>query len=350
MQVTKKLAALCLQALQQQQQQQQQQHSSAAGDLTAVALNALNVWLSKASDIMRASPQSHAAASVRQQLQDTALLQHLAPAMDAAAAQLTTAVAALEAAAADHCRRGGVSATTAVPAAAFTTVDDLIWLFPTRNADTNCAMLLSTFRQASLVLSPLLPTETYVRIQVIQPAAPAAVQLIQSVLRAQGRLSQLSQQQLLPQAVQEFCSEPGKALIMVSEVMTVLASALKGDVPRMLQSCPAADTLLLMPEFAACLTIMSLVALIALDTTTSSSSSSSSSNSSTGRGVHRSTGSRRRDPSRQQRQQASLTERGSDGGSSDLGIGVRMDCLTPLSRSLFDLLGKVLRVMGLGNA
>jgi hypothetical protein len=126
--------------------------------------------------------------------------------------------------------------------------------------------------------------------------------------------------------------------------MTVLASALKGDVPRLLQSCPAADTLLLMPEFAACLTIMSLVALIALDTTTSSSSSSTSS------GVHRSTGSRRRDPTRQQRQQASLTERGSDGGSSDLGIGVRMDSLTPLSRSLFDLLGKVLRVMGLGNA
>jgi hypothetical protein len=328
MQVTAKLAAQCLQAL-----QQQQHGASARSDLTAITFNALTLWLTKAADAMQASPGSHAAAAVRQQLQDSALLQHLGPAMDAAAAQLTTAVAALEAAAAAHCSSGAV-AYTAVGETAFTQLDDLIWLLPTRSADTYCALLLSAFKKGSLVLSLLSPTVD-ISIQVIQPAAPAAVHLIYAILTAHGRLSQLSQQQqqlLLPQAVCDFCGEPGKALIMVSEVMLVLASALRGDVPRMLQSCPAADSLLLMREFGACLAIMSLAALLALDTSSSSSSNSSSS------GVHRSTGSRRR-ASRRVQQQQRQASRGGDGSGSGLGAGVRMGSLSPLSRSLFGLLG-----------
>src|SRR5690349_7715715 len=89
MQVTGKLARLCVQALQQPLEK---------GVTLSIACGALNAWLEKAAAPMRASPGSRAAAAVRQQLQESGLLQHLGPGMDAAAARLTAAVDKLAAA------------------------------------------------------------------------------------------------------------------------------------------------------------------------------------------------------------------------------------------------------------
>jgi hypothetical protein len=87
--VTAKLAALFTKVLQQ---------PDAPKHALPVAYAVLNTWLVGAVATMQASPGSRAAAAVRQHLQESQLLQHLGPAMDAAAARLTAAVAALAAA------------------------------------------------------------------------------------------------------------------------------------------------------------------------------------------------------------------------------------------------------------
>jgi hypothetical protein len=91
LQVTHKLAALLIQAYQQ------------PGTISQVPLLAsflVGFWIETAYVAINASPGSRAATSVRQQLQDSQLLQHMASCMDAAAALLTAAAAAAVAAAA----------------------------------------------------------------------------------------------------------------------------------------------------------------------------------------------------------------------------------------------------------
>jgi hypothetical protein len=89
-QVTSKLAALCVPAL-----SQQKQYFSSS--VLTLAGSALNLWLTKALDTMRASPGSQAAAAVRQQLQDSGLMQHLGTGMNEAAScpRLESALAAM---------------------------------------------------------------------------------------------------------------------------------------------------------------------------------------------------------------------------------------------------------------
>ncbi len=90
MQVTRKLAAVAIKAL-------QEPHATVM--LWSLACTALNVWLLKVVNAMRASPGVHPWVAVREQLQESRLLQHLGAGMDAAAGRLTTAVTAFEVAA-----------------------------------------------------------------------------------------------------------------------------------------------------------------------------------------------------------------------------------------------------------
>lgn len=77
-QVTGKIAALCVRCLQQPEP---------LGVALGMAFAALDVWLTKAVTAIAASPASQAAAAVRQQLQDSGLLQHLGAGMDAVKAE-----------------------------------------------------------------------------------------------------------------------------------------------------------------------------------------------------------------------------------------------------------------------
>jgi hypothetical protein len=338
LQVTAQLVALYFQT--------QQQHNT-PGPWDVLIHNALTIWLQKAKDAAAASPASRAAAAVRQQLQDSQLLQRLGPAMDAAAAQLTAAVAAATTAPSSS---SGSSGSTA-EFAATQQGSELYSLL--RQADCHCVLLLRTFLLASCVLS----STGRFSLEAALPAAPAAVRLMLSVFQACSKLQQLRLQQLLlPEAPGllhpeiKISNEWGLSVSLTA--MKALTFPLWDGVAAMLRSCPAASELLLLPEFVSCLAIMSVVTVLGLDLTTGSSKgaarvagapasrsssapgASCSTRSSGGSGIGSGTGRRLPGPSRQQQQHTSSTS--SDSGSSS---GVRLDSLTPLSCKLFDILG-----------
>lgn len=276
-------------------------------------------------------------------------MQHVAAAMDASAAQLTAAVAALAAATAAASSSSGSSGGAA--GSVITLKGSAGCLL--RQADGHSALLLGAFQQASCTLS----STGHFSLEASLPAAPAAVRLILSAFRAYSGLQQLGLQQELqpipnelPHPDLDVSSEQGRAFPVLHRAMKVLTAHVDRDgVIDMLQSCPSASKLLLLPEFVSCLAIMAAVTVLGLDvsgnmpraagppaagSSSVSEEGSSSTRSSADAALQQAApvAGRRR----QQQQQAGSIDNGS---SSGLGNGMRLDSLTPLSCTLFDSLG-----------
>jgi hypothetical protein len=311
MQVTAKLAALCVGTLQQPDAR-----------LVPLPCRALCTWLTKAIAAMQASPGSHLAAAVRQQLQSSQLLQHLGPAMDAAAAQLTDAAAVLAAAV----------ATTGSTTVDFTTSQDIITqLRIVQGLDGCCNVLLDTFRRAGRALSPTVQFT----IAAALPAVPAAARLTLCVLKTHSMLQQ-----------QAHAAQPrGNCWVHMLhcwplKVLLTMAEDLGRD--GMLPSLPGTDEMLLSPDLVTCLAIALLVTVVGVDTSSGGDGTTAATTAAAGssNGLTSRTGRQQRQH-RQQQQQPLLWQAGSDSTSSgsDLSNGVRLDSLTPLSCSLFDVLG-----------
>jgi hypothetical protein len=322
MQITAKLAALCLQDLQKP-------------DDPLVAFAAMEVWLTQAMATMRASPESHAAAAVRQQLQDSRLLQHLGPAMDAAAARLTAAVAALQAAAGatSNSSRSSNGASAAIAPA---TEQDSIQKQASyvMTADEQCGLLLKAFDLASSVVCPGVRFTP----EIALPAAPAAMRLILTGWQACSKLQQLWQQkkEQLPLQVGSTAMFLGSFLYNSGCLGLTLPAAVYAGT---LGSSVAGRQLLLSPAFAPCLTILLLVTVLGLDTSSAGGSGNAATaapNSSSVPGVVSSTALQMPGAGTQQEEQTA-----NSGSSSGSGVssGVQVDSLTPLSCSLFDVLG-----------
>ena len=294
LQVTRKVSALFIQALQQ---------PDSLHAMQLLAANTMALWLNKALPSVTASPGSRAAATVRQQLQGLQLLQHLALSMDAAAARLTAAATAL--ADTPAMQKGATRADR--------TADYM-------NAESFCKGLLQIFQLASCVLS----STGMFSVPAALPAAPAAVRITLSVFQ---------------DCKKPLPASPG-ALRAALRATVALVAALQDDedVPNgTLQSCPAASELLQMPEFASCLAIASVAATLGLDVSggdaaRGAASSDTDEGSSTGRQVLGAGG-------QQQPPQQVGSRSGASSSSRGLGNGVRLDSLTPLSCSLFDILG-----------
>lgn len=301
-----------------------------------LAFSALNAWLAIAVLAMRTSSASRAAGAVRRQLQDSGLPQHLSACMDAAAVQLTGAVAALAAAAA---ATPGCSSHD--PAAEpLTTLQDRIEA-PSCNvnwADVYSTKLLLTYELVSSVLSP----EGVFKFEAALPAAPGAVRLMLGIYQAHSGLQQLKQQQQLPWLVKgEVVDliESGKALHAIPKVVLNLASSMtkgRSAVLDTLPSCPGANELLLLPEFASCLACMLVVTVLGWDTTTCRDSDSVAAAPVATR--RKSMKGSRTSPQVTDTQQQKAVSSGSnvssgDGSDRTCGNGVSLDSLTPLSCS-----------------
>ena len=321
-QVTRQLAALYVQAM--------QQHPVQAHVLD-MACMALVAWLGLAMPAIKASPTSRAVAALREQLQDSQLLQHLGPAMDAAAAQLGLSV--------------GTLTTLAATPDSSPQLAEIAQVVDT--TETCCGSLLHSFHMVSSVLAttagPLVCTAAW-------PAAPSAVRLNLQAVQTRSQLQTLRQQQPFGALFATIETHPGNgALEAVFRSLMALVFDVANIKPAVLQSRPGAGELLLSPEFVSCLAIALLVVVLALDTsgtvapTVSSSSSSSGSSSSGHRSSH--TGRQRQQQSLHQTGSSSSSSGGSSstssGGSSSNSSrnGVRPDSLTPLSCSLFGVLG-----------
>jgi hypothetical protein len=296
-QVTRKFSALFIQALQQ---------PDSLPAMQLLAANTMALWLHKALPSVSASPRSRAAATVRQQLQDLQLLQHLALHMDAAAARLTAAATALT----------GTPTMQKGTARVDRTADYM-------NAESFCKGLLQIFQLASCVLS----STGMFSILAALPAAPAAVRITLSVFQV---------------CRSPLPASPGALhAALLATVALVAALQDDDDVPDgTLQSCPAASELLQMPEFGSCLAIASVAATLGLDVSgddaaRGAASSDSDGGSSTGREVLGAGGPQQ--PAQQAGSHKGAASRSSS--SSGPGNGVRLDSLTPLSCSLFDILG-----------
>lgn len=176
MQVTTKLAALYIQAL----QAVTQYLGSVHGAALCMVSGALTAWMDTAE--ASTSLQSRAAASVRQQLQVSGLLQHLATAMDAAAARLTAMADAgcssRNSSASSSSHSDGTAGTS--PALQLSTLDSC------------CQLMLRDFTGLTSWLSS---APGRVSLQAALPAAPAALRLVLTVFQTHHRLQQLQQQQ-----------------------------------------------------------------------------------------------------------------------------------------------------------
>jgi hypothetical protein len=309
-QVTARLAGLCVQAMQQ---------PHALGHVQPLALNALNAWLTIAEAASKASLQSHAAATVRQQLQESGLLQHLGPGMDAAAAHLTAAVAAVADVATATAGGGSSSGSTTAVSSTSQLGSPQQLSYRVIVAGCCCDLLSATFQRVSCVLSQ---TGCFTLEAALLAAPAAAARLALTGLQACSRFQQL----------QPVGGSGDPLLTGLIRTSSLLAAALTraGDLPGMLQSCPGAKELLLSPDLLPCLAAMSVVAVLGLDMRSDGGASaaatpagtSSSSGMGSSMGPHLPGGQQQQ----QQQQQA---------GSS----GVLLDSLTPLSCSLFDILG-----------
>ena len=312
MQVTGKLAALFVQA---------QHKPDAPAHMQPVVGDVLIRWLAQAVDAIHASPASRAAAAVRQQLLDSRLLQHLGPAMDAAAAGLTAAVTALEAAVT-------ISTSTSTALSRSTQQDSMQRLL--RNlaqADTQCDRVLKIFWFVSNVLSPA----DDVNVHAMLPAAPAAVRFVFKGFQCRSRVQQIRQR--LQQG------QLGDGALFISSCPRMAYNAMRilalDGASLALRSLPGTGGLLLSPELLSCLALVLVVSALGLDTGSADgigrnlSTSSSSGVRSSMHPQHPST--------REQQQQDSGS---SSGGRADgLRDVVQLDRLTPLSCSLFDMLG-----------
>jgi hypothetical protein len=116
-------------------------------------------------------------------------------------------------------------------------------------------------------------------------------------------------------------------LLEAHGVMMSLACGLEGDVEAALQSCPQASELLLSPELLSCLAIVLVVTVLGLNT------------SSDRLDPNPNPPSRQEQPQQQQERQQEQQADSSSSSSSVLSNGMRLDSLTPLSCSLFDVLG-----------
>jgi hypothetical protein len=185
------------------------------------------------------------------------------------------------------------------------------------------------------------------------PAAPAAVCQSLTVLQAHSQILQLRQQQLCdnPTSQPAAAALPERALDSVLRALALLANHVVHTNPTM----PGAAELLLLPEFVSCLAIVLLVAVLGLDTGDGVEAKHAASSSSSGSGSGSSTGRQSFHTGRQQQRAGSSGGRGSSSGGGSSGgrgsssgggsgnstrdKGVRVDSLTPLSCSLFGVLG-----------
>jgi hypothetical protein len=293
--------------------------------------HAIETWLTTAD--AAASPASRAAAAVRQQLQQAKLLQHLAAGMNAAAARLT----AIAATAASSSGSSGSSSSSATPQP--TTERDPEPLEQLRLLDGCCAILLKSYRTVTCALSPSAGV-----MQAALPAAPAALRLSLAIFQTYSRLQKLWKQQYrqLQQVMQlqSFMprSSASDALQAVPEVLLLLAVALGGAEPAKQQPCSAARELMQYPELLSCLAIMLVVTVLGLDTGSGDGAAAAAATSSSGSAI-RVPGSNTAASGQQQQQQAQQADSSSSTGGSCSSTGLRLACLTPLSSSLFDILG-----------
>jgi hypothetical protein len=231
--------------------------------------------------------------------------------MDAAAARLTAAVEALAAAITSSTS----SSSTGVPS---TTQEDVRQLaLGVMLADTSCGILLLTLDPANSGLSRTGLFDDHISL----PAAPAAVRLSLAVCQAQGKLQQLSQHPLL-QPHSDITGACSKAVRAVPNLVLALAAGVEGGVSEALQAYPAARELVQMQELVSCVAVVLVAAALGLGASRDDGAAGIPAASSSSA------------PVRQQQQQEA-----SSSSSGSLSIGMRLDSLTPLSCSLFDVLG-----------
>jgi hypothetical protein len=314
LQVTKRLAALYAKAMQQ---------ADATSRLPLMACCALEMWLNSVKHLAQGSNVSSVAASVQRQLHDSNLMQHLEAGMKVAVAQLTAAVSAVAAAAAST----RTSGSTLVPnqarqvrtqqLAMSVTVEDSVIGY--------CSCLLNCFFRSGCMLGPA--AGELVNIQRILPAAPAAARLILSLFQTHSQLQQL-------QPGGGNISELVKALRMTPEVVGILSTAVVYAAPGTLQSDSTANELLQSPEFLSCLAVMVVVTVLGLDT-------SCADGASTQTGPMPAHGSNKGMQSRTGLQDNSAQQAEETASSNCSGVinGMRLDSLTALSRSWFDIQG-----------
>jgi hypothetical protein len=350
-QITRQLAALCIQTHQQK----------AGSSIQVVTVAVLTAWLERMEILIRTSPTSPLAASVRQQLQRSGLLQHMSAVLTDATDSLTAAEAAAVGEAA--CSNGSSSSSST------RIVDIAVKSFA---ASLNHATgLLELFHQACLRMDP--PTITSFSMEAALPAAPAAVRLILTTFQTHSRLQQLAGRDGTPI---RLLAQPAwhDALVANPSPLTILHSALVGLALGIGAYCtdghslhllPGARELLLCPELVPCLAITVLSAALgiqkgALETTTAGGDGNSvrSTPSRTQDDGRRRESSQVQGSSQQQQQRrhvaASVTAANSSAGchqagsssfvsragsSGRLANGISMDSLTPLSLGLFGLLG-----------
>jgi hypothetical protein len=244
---------------------------------------------------------------VRQQLQESQVLQHLGTAMDAAAARLTAAVAALAAASSNSgsSHAGGSSSggsgssdnSSGPSSTEQVSIQQLTLDVMGENFQSSCMLKILL-----LASYPLSPTGIF-SIQAVLPAAPAAMRMMLTVFQNYHRQPPL-----------QLFSHSNNPLLEMHKFMLSFACGLRGDVAGTLQLCPAASELLLSPELLSCLAIMLVVIVLGLDTSTDRTDAYT--------------------PSEKQRQEQRQA------GSSGSGLsGARLESLTPLSWGLFDTLG-----------
>jgi hypothetical protein len=323
-QVTAKLAALYVQTIQQPE----------LGVVHPLAFEALHLWVCKADKLMEASPRSHAAAAVCQQLQESQLLQHMSPAMDVAAARLKAATAALAAASTtssssssdgsssrhgkgtggggsssgdDGCVSNAGSTNISAPSS----TEPISMQQLALNAAGQCfhsGCMLQLYMACYMAANTQSAPGT-LSMKTALPAAPAAIRLALTVFQNH------------PMQPQEpLLGQSSELLYGACVLILDFAARVGGNVPRVLQSCPEASELLLLPELVSCLATMLVVVVLGLDTSTDGTEAQPS--------------------SRQERQQQQQADSSSGSGSSSgVNNGVQLNSLTPLSCSLFDMLG-----------
>jgi hypothetical protein len=307
------------------------QQLEAPGHVSTQSLvcNALTTWLDKAVDAAAASPESRAVAMVQQQLQESQLLQHMGPGMDAAAARLTASLATLAAladtaAVPSHSSSSRADATTTAQQAI---QDQLAYCFLEAEG---CCFELQTFFKTACLLSPA----TLFSLAAALPAAPAAVKLCLTCFQACDSYTQL-QQQLQP--VRADRSQPHFDLRSMCSVTGALTAAVERNTPDMLLACPDTRKLLLMPEFASCIAVLAVAAALGQDSSKSggpTGPAATPGSSSSGHGAGSSTGGHLPGAGRRRQRQ----QQEADGSSSSTGSG-RLGSLTPLSCSVLDMLG-----------
>lgn len=245
MQVTRKLAALCIQA--------QQRH---ADSLTQnVTRHTLHTWLRHAADAQEASPNSSLSASVRQQLQESGLLQHLAAVFSRAADGLDTVTALLAAGDSTVCGNGRSGRSSNSSRHSSSLLSHVI--FQSSRAGAALCFARMALRIYSMACSLVAPTRApHFSPGAALPAAPAAARLALTTIRVCS-MPQLQGAQM--DAIVAFVINTAHC------VMLDFTTFLQGGVEA-LRQMPGARELLLSPDTMPCLAITVVVGLMRLDT------------------------------------------------------------------------------------